>query len=281
MKKHTFTLVELLVVVAIIAVLAGLIIPAAGMAQTAARRTACLSNQGQVMKILRAYMNEGDAQFLPGNTQYMWTKALYQGGRLQNDLTVARCPSIIPVTDAKIDDAGDSSLEEAYGMVYSAKSSEAGIGFRSTKSLKCEPEKRKDPPSNKESFVVAGNQLALGGCSAYYDSSRDQLKAVARISFGQQAGNTEPGNPKVGRSALVHGDQTNVFFLDGHAESFARSALHLRRYYTIRDYHSGDDYYGAIRTGEFWHKDTKKIRVRELEPSDAKDDWMINPDNAK
>ena len=40
MKRHTFTLVELLVVVGIIALLAGLIIPAVGMAQTSARRTA-------------------------------------------------------------------------------------------------------------------------------------------------------------------------------------------------------------------------------------------------
>ena len=91
MKKQSFTLVELLVVVGIIALLAGLIIPAVGMAQTSARRTACLSNQGQVMKIMRAYMNEGDVQFLPSwrnsaSNTYYWTQALYNAGKLQNDI---------------------------------------------------------------------------------------------------------------------------------------------------------------------------------------------------
>ena len=266
MKKHTFTLVELLVVVGIIAILAGLIIPAAGMAQTAARRTACLSNQGQVMKIMRAYMNEGDAQFLPGwhnssaNT-YRWTQALFNAGKLQNDITVARCPALVPAaTDAKVDGETDSSLAEAYGMIYTTLDDAKkirGISYKSTQALKCK---------TGSGFVVAPNQLALGGCSAILNGS-DQTVARAFIDFNM----TGPGSDTaVGRPALVHGGQTNVFFLDGHAENLTRTALHMKKYYTRVTYTSSD---GEVR-------EALEVGNSSDETPAAGSDWMLDPDKA-
>lgn len=265
MKKQTFTLVELLVVVGIIAILAGLIIPAAGMAQTAARRTACLSNQGQVMKIMRTYMNEGDAQFLPGwhnssaNT-YRWTQALFNAGKLQNDITVARCPAIVPAaTDAKVDDESDSSLAEAYGMIYSTLDLDKkvrGVNFKSTQALKCK---------SGSGFMVAPNQLALGGCSAILNSN-DQVVARAFINFNM----TGPGSDTaVGRPALVHGDQTNVFFLDGHAENLTRASLYKKKYYTKVSYTSGEEVREAVQAGN-----------SSDETPAAGSDWMLDPDKA-
>ena len=261
MKKHTFTLVELLVVVGIIAILAGLIIPAAGMAQTAARRTACLSNQGQVMKIMRAYMNEGDAQFLPnwygsGVTTLRWTQALYRVGKIQNDITVARCPALVPAaTDAKIDPAdgeSDTSLPEAYGMIYS----KWGVNFKSTKALK--------HGTGASAYMVSPNQLALGGCAAVFDSGKDRLVANALITFNP---NTSDIDPAVGRSALVHGGQTNLFFLDGHTESLTRSALFRKKYFTEA---TGLDDRSAVLVAE---------KSTTVEKPDAAKDWMIDPDN--
>ena len=274
MKKQSFTLVELLVVVGIIALLAGLIIPAVGMAQTSARRTACLSNQGQVMKIIRAYMNEGDQQFLPGNTDYTWIKALYQGNKVANDIAFARCPAIIPLTDATVNSAADSSLEEAYGMIYSQRSAVAGIDFKSNRALRC-------TPNTGDPFVVAANQLALGGCSASLDTNRDQVVAKARISFGQQGNSND-----IGRPALVHGDQTNVFFLDGHAEGFTRGTLFIKRYYTVVN---GDGpspvsprtaAREAIQVAQ--QKTSSTANATTLSETPAADkDWMIEPDSAK
>lgn len=273
MKKHPFTLVELLVVVGIIALLAGLIIPVVGMAQTSARRTACLSNQGQVMKIMRAYMNEGDQQFLPGNIRYTWTKALFQGNKIANDITFARCPSILPTTDATVTDAADRSLDEAYGMLYSEEEAIAGIDFKTTRALRC--------TSEGDAFIVAANQLSLGGCSASLDINRDQLVAKARISFGQE-GNSN----NIGRPALVHGDQTNVFFLDGHAESFTRTALHHKRYYTVVNGTGPSPH--SPRTAS---REAIKVAKRRTNPDhtpnslvekpEPEKDWMINPDDAE
>ena len=57
MKEKGFTLVELLVVISIIAVLAGLLLPAVQAAREAARRAACLSNQRNVALALLHYEN--------------------------------------------------------------------------------------------------------------------------------------------------------------------------------------------------------------------------------
>ena len=55
MKQNPFTLVELLITIGIIALLAGLLIPAAGRARETARRTGCLSNLKQIGAGLEMY----------------------------------------------------------------------------------------------------------------------------------------------------------------------------------------------------------------------------------
>ena len=58
MKKSSFTLIEMLVVIAIIGILAAMVIPATGMARNKARMTDCTNNKGQLMKAMLFYAGD-------------------------------------------------------------------------------------------------------------------------------------------------------------------------------------------------------------------------------
>lgn len=60
MRRHAFTLVELLVVIAIIALLIGLLLPALAKARESARTSTCLSNMKQVGLANAAFMNDNN-----------------------------------------------------------------------------------------------------------------------------------------------------------------------------------------------------------------------------
>jgi prepilin-type N-terminal cleavage/methylation domain-containing protein/prepilin-type processing-associated H-X9-DG protein len=63
--RHAFTLVELLVVVAIIAVLAGMLLPAVNLVRSQARSTKCASNLRQCMMGIHLYGNDNQDQMVP------------------------------------------------------------------------------------------------------------------------------------------------------------------------------------------------------------------------
>lgn len=62
---HGFTLVELLVVIAVIAVLIGILLPSLGKARAAAIRTQCMSNQRQVLIGLEMYKSNNRGKMPP------------------------------------------------------------------------------------------------------------------------------------------------------------------------------------------------------------------------
>src|SRR5689334_660166 len=63
-----FTLMELLIVVAIIAILAGLILPGISKARDAAKRTNCANNLRQIGQALIMYAGDNNGQVPPGQT---------------------------------------------------------------------------------------------------------------------------------------------------------------------------------------------------------------------
>lgn len=64
MKSSRFTLVEMLVVIAIIAILAGLVMPALGHARAAGQRTSCLNNKKQLIMAMTLYAGENDSAMI-------------------------------------------------------------------------------------------------------------------------------------------------------------------------------------------------------------------------
>ena len=67
MRRNGFTLVEMLVVVGVIAVLAGLLLPALAHSRAAGLRTKCLNNHHQIIKAQGIYAGENDGQMIMKN----------------------------------------------------------------------------------------------------------------------------------------------------------------------------------------------------------------------
>jgi prepilin-type N-terminal cleavage/methylation domain-containing protein/prepilin-type processing-associated H-X9-DG protein len=91
-NAHGFTLMELLVVIGIIGILAGLLMPALSQAKQKANRIKCLNHLKQLGLALTMYASDHDGQFPPrrrGETN-TWV------GRLQpyyRDVQVLKCPN--------------------------------------------------------------------------------------------------------------------------------------------------------------------------------------------
>jgi prepilin-type N-terminal cleavage/methylation domain-containing protein/prepilin-type processing-associated H-X9-DG protein len=100
LKPHAFTLVELLVVIAVIAILASLLLPALAAAKKRARAVQCLHNLKQIGASAHMYANDNDNiiqldSLIPGSGT--WASILFTNINLQQR-EIFLCPSYKPFT---------------------------------------------------------------------------------------------------------------------------------------------------------------------------------------
>ena len=99
-KKHEFTLIELLIVIAIIAILAAMLLPALKQAQEKAKSSLCISNHRQNAIAMLMYTNDHNQRFVPWQINfngsfthgYNWAWIMYNLHYLPASKTLL-CPS--------------------------------------------------------------------------------------------------------------------------------------------------------------------------------------------
>lgn len=217
-----FTLVELLVVVAIIALLLAILLPGLRKAQEAARTIKCLSNERQILVLMNTYAPEND-DFLPngvgeaGGCLWTWMGHLakyvyytddWNDGKLTYNpggLQIFLCPSV-----ELVQAPGDVGIGQTTVGYYKRLSSSYGavtpfIGAGQGNRL-----------SAKLSQIAAPSRKALLSGYNYYICSDFTL-------------NDYRGEPYGRRLAAIHPDKVNVGYADGHSSSESQYYLNDQR----------------------------------------------------
>jgi len=182
MKRKLFTLTEMLIVIAVIAILAGILIPTLIYARNRAKLADCASNQGQIGKLFISALDKNNNKIVSGTSgNKLWSKALLDAGLLPS-LEVARCTAM--------EYTGDDKYSEACGVVV-AGNADNTFDFKSNKLFRTDAR-----------VEVPRASLLMGGCTTDDDS-----KPQATLDFSDN------------KLALVHSGEVNIFFIDGSVQT--------------------------------------------------------------
>ncbi|GEM_PF-6286530 len=200
MKKRLFTLIELLIVIAIIGILAGILIPVVSSSQASAAKVDCISNQKNTMTALTEEMAATDQRLISiaqKGDKSTWSKYLYDNSKL-SDTKAFKCSSITYLTDETNPAEDAEALNNVFGVISSsetftyANDTYTGLNFKGTKYTKCDGK------------IIAPSQLFIGCC---FTAGTPYLTAT-----------TSPSLPD------AHRGDVNIFCLDGSATSITLPA---------------------------------------------------------
>lgn len=244
-----FSLVEMLVVIAIISVLTALVLVGVNRAKAAAKRTQCASNVRQLGLALQQFVAENHAYPLHANVRYSaggypehatkWNTALEQcalSGRDPWGLkalgtnwwlnTVWRCPNVgrsavqVGTSTSTTNYAVANYGYNACGLRRWKDADSLGLGGHKGNRIPTNPVDSPflDSPPVRESEVVNPSEMMaigdgfVGGNGVIVDVITEH-RALQRTSGLQEiGGSTERANAR-------HQNKANVVFCDGHVES--------------------------------------------------------------
>ena len=223
MKKQ-FTLVELLVVVAIIAILAAMLMPAIGKAVDVAQSASCTNNMKQIGSANMMFITENDQKVCgayfkrsdDSDTIYKYYDAMY---KYLGDTRVLECPVKIGLTQEKRNGDKyawlDSDLRVAFNVSY-------GCNVDTVSKMKLNVTKGTYEDYDKTS----GSEVFINRLSDYKKPSK-MVRASEAVQYYVEPNTndaadaaTKVNNFIKGSGMLPHNGGFNLLFMDGHVEMF-------------------------------------------------------------
>ena len=230
-----FTLIELLIVIAIISVLAAMLLPALSKARETAKRISCVNMEKQYGIVFHNYTDDYKGWYMRGGdlstrgdvnqSTGQWSDLLdslgytsYQTVSLGSDfprLHQLRCPTYQPLTSGIHKSVRDS---QSYNINANAYWCGGGLGGSTADYSGCNVSEIRHPSL----FVVLAERGFLTARSVHnYLKSYTDLTIKAIPPTG-----TEDGGMKIRLDA--HGNTSNLLFSDGHVESPAYRNVRYR-----------------------------------------------------
>lgn len=204
MKKSilAFTLVEMLTVIAIIAILAAVLIPSLAAGRERSRRAYCQNNLGQIGKALMAYVNDNQDRLPPvsrDGTSSAWDKDILS--YLNYQTNVFQCPSDPYRT------AADSSWR-----TYSAN---GGVNYSPTNRAPFGGYSQTPPPLRFADLDYnKGDIILIGERPGDAESNRGHVGVYAFCGMDQIASGVHDqnkgGNYLMGSMAVLYMDKPTV-----------------------------------------------------------------------
>ncbi len=211
MMKKTFTLIELLIVISIIAILAGMLLPALGTAKDTVKTITCGSNVRQVAQAVLMYLNNNDDTFPSvglGGKNPGFPVMMAKDGMLTSGIVTCTEPNPYPVAPVTVKPQDGATM---IGLCKYLCKRVPGISHEHGLPDDC--------PVIKSSKIRKPSKQLLAGESSHYGNGLGQAPYwwSKWTSSGLDTSTFTAGS-QMGSLVTRHKKQTqgNVAFMDGH-----------------------------------------------------------------
>lgn len=211
-RARGFTLIEIMVVVAIIGTLVGLLLPVLANARAAAKRTQCLSNLHQIYLACELYVNNHMGSYPPAYGRYTRDGQKINGA--WDYSTVVGSPGTVLPGTVFEGQSVDRVLQCPCFKGTANWANDPHSGYNYNTSYIGHGENEAIPAPAQATDVEKPGSTALFGDGEYISGANKFMRAPF-----PNPGDVSFNGRYAGTQGFRHQGKTNVVFCDGHAES--------------------------------------------------------------